>query len=209
MLPGDLIVLAADADAKATVEGLLTRPNALGTRTIEFRCFRPAGGGDPRCRGNAHDLLRPFLGKYDHALVVFDRHGCGADRETRKVIEETVETRLTANGWRERNAAIVIDPELESWVWTPSPRVDAALGWEGSLTRLRDWLVSQAMLVDGAAKPGDPKAAMRAALRHVKRSTSPALFGQIARETTLDGCVDPSFLKFRGILQRWFPATKG
>ena len=208
MEASDLIVLTADADAEVTVHTLLGRHTALGIRPIGFRCARMIGGGhDPGCRRRAHHFLRPFSRLYTHALVVFDRHGCGDERD-RVEIEADVEAELCANGWQDRSAAVVIDPELETWVWSLSPTVDAILGWQGRLPPLRTWLAARGFLAADAAKPSDPKRAMREALREATRSASPSLFGAIAAKITLDGCVDPAFLKFRNTLCSWFPVER-
>ena len=53
---------------------------------------------------------------FEYALVVLDRVGCGA-AAPRKEIQHAVEHDLSANGWRDRSKAIVIDPELETWIW--------------------------------------------------------------------------------------------
>jgi hypothetical protein len=197
----DLIVVTADADAKLAVETLLSRNQSLGIRPVEFRCVRYQGR-DAGCRSLVHDFLRPFCRQYGHALVVFDRHGCGDDRE-RRAIEADVELRLTANGWNEC-AAVVIDPELEAWVWSPSPAVGHALGWTANEPQLRTWLHDRGMLQPGHAKPDVPKEAMHAALRKAGRPTSPAIFAEIAERVSFASCVDPAFEKLVATLRKWF-----
>jgi hypothetical protein len=197
----DLIVVTADADARVALETLLSRNHSLGIRPAKFRCVRYPGR-DAGCRSRVHDFLRPFCRQYDHALVVFDRHGCGDDRE-RDAIEADVEVRLSANGWDEC-AAVVIDPELEAWVWSPSPVVGHALGWTGNEPQLRSWLHDRGMLRGGSAKPNVPKEAMHAALRKAGRPTSPAIFAEIAGHVSFANCVDPAFEKLVATLRKWF-----
>ena len=49
-----------------------------------------------------------------------------------KEIEEKNQGDLNRNGWKGRSAVIVIDPELEIWVWSTSPHVPRLFGtdWE-------------------------------------------------------------------------------
>lgn len=75
-------------------------------------------------------------------------------------MESDVEGRLSAAGWDNRAAAVVISPELESWVWSDSPQVDLALAWTGQDMPLRDWLRKQGLLEAGAIKPTEPKRAL-------------------------------------------------
>jgi hypothetical protein len=50
-----------------------------------------------------------------------------------------------------------------------------------------------------------PERALLAALRHVKKQPSAALFAALAAKASLSRCTDPTFLKLKVILQRWFP----
>lgn len=64
----------------------------------------------------------------------------------------------------ERTEVVVIDPELEIWVWSASPHVEDVLGWKGSTPPLRSWLCNQGLWGDDRPKPQDPKRAMEGAL---------------------------------------------
>ena len=79
----DLVLLLADANMHFALRGLLDRPEALGIRCIEAGFFVHAER-DPGCLLRSHDFLRPFVNLYDHALVLFDREGCGKDRFSRE-----------------------------------------------------------------------------------------------------------------------------
>ena len=78
------------------------------------------------------------------------------------------------------------------------------LGWSGRQPALRDWLVRGGFLVNTAEKPNRPKEALEAALRHVKKPRSSALYQALAEKVSLRECVDPAFLRFRAILNKWF-----
>lgn len=202
----DLVVLVADKDIEATVTGLLSRADALGVRPVTWEPFRHPNR-DSGCFKVAHDFLRSQTNRFDHALVMFDRHGCGRDAQARVLIEEDVESRLNANGWQGRAAAVVLDPELEVWVWSPSRRVDEALGWKGRQPALRDTLTAEGMLTAGATKPADPKRAVARALEIVRKPRSSAIYEELARAMPVTGCRDPAFQKLLEVLRRWFPAT--
>jgi hypothetical protein len=202
----DLIVLAADKNTAQSVEGLLGRTHSLQIRAVTFEVIvHPQH--DPGCFGQSRGVLAVYQKTHAYALVVFDREGCGREQLTREQLEAHVEEELSATGWRNRSAAIVIDPELERWVWSHSPHVATALGWIGRPIDLRRWLVDQGFLAEATqAKPSRPKEAMEAVLRHVRKPRSSAIYRTIATTVSLAGCDDPSFVKFRQTLQSWFSA---
>jgi hypothetical protein len=140
--------------------------------------------------------------------VIFDREGCGNERESREKLEVEVEDRLRQNGWNDRARAVVIDPELESWVWSDSPEVEAALGWRGRSPELRSWLIGSGFLHEGATKPERPKEAVEAALRVVRKPRSSAIYQELAGSVSLRRCSDAAFAKLRLTLQEWFPGQE-
>jgi len=152
-------------------------------------------------------LLKVYQKTHDHALVVFDREGCGQEQLTRKELEAHVEQALTEDGWPGNAAVVVIDLELENWVWSISPHVSTALGWRDTDQDVRQWLLEKDFLdVVTQAKPARPKEAMEAVLRHVRKPRSSAIYRELAGKVSLTSCTDPAFLKFRQTLQGWFPA---
>lgn len=122
----------------------------------------------------------------------------------RAVLEQEVERRLSSSGWEDRAAAVVIDPELEIWVWNDSPHVEAVLGWDTGTSSLRDWLRQKGWLAEGTSKPTQPKRAVEEALRISRKPRSSAIYQQLAQRVSIDRCVDPSFVRLRQILTRWF-----
>ena len=125
----DLILLVPDSNTEYTMKGLLARHQAIGIRQIDFNVVRHPER-DPGCFLRAPDFLRLFRRDYHHALVLLDREGSGRESRSRLELEEDLEGRL-ATEWSERSAVVVIDPELEIWLWSDSPEVDAVLGWQG------------------------------------------------------------------------------
>lgn len=126
----DLVVLTADKNMKFAVEGVISRYQALAIRPISA-AFYIHPERDPGCLLHADDFLRPFARKYAYAMVMFDREGCGKEDKTRVELEQQLASELSRSGWADRAAVIVIDPELEIWVFSDSPEVDKALGWGG------------------------------------------------------------------------------
>ena len=100
----------------------------------------------------------------------------------------------------------MLDPELEAWVWSNSPHVDDVAGWQNRRLPLRRWLISQGYLQEGATKPEQPKEALEAALRTVRKPRSASLYRQLAERVSLRRCNDPSFLELKTVLTAWFPA---
>jgi hypothetical protein len=203
---GDLVVLVADLDTESAIRGLLSRPDALGIRRIESRIFRHPGR-DPGCRAQSHEYLRSFCNQYAHALVIFDLEGSGRDQSPRGDLEREIERLLSSNGWDSRAAVLVIDPEIEVWIWSDSPHVTEICGWSGKLPKIDEWLKSNGYFSRGSSKPHPPKKAFREALRQVRKQPSAAIFLQIAQRVSLSRCSDPAFQKLKSLLQSWFPAT--
>lgn len=200
----DLIVLAADKDIEITVQTLLSqRPAAFGARAITFD-VRVHPQHDSGCFHRSHDFLRPLHRQYHRGLVIFDYDGCGSGH-LRRETENQVERRLAANGWDGRCACVVIEPELEIWVWTDSPHVPTAIGWTQEVS-VRDWLAERGLWRHDSHKPEPPKEALERVLRAIGRPRSAALYGDLAARVSLAHCVDPAFTKLRTTVAAWFPA---
>lgn len=199
----DLIVLAADKNMEFAIKGILSRFKSLGIREVSTD-FRVHMENDPGCLVRGHDFLKPFSQKYCHALIVLDHEGSGKESEKRESLENSIEERLANSGWEDRAAAIVIDPELEAWIWSNSPHVDSILGWQGKEPCLLNWLQSREYLASGAIKPTRPKEALEDALRAVRKPRSSSIYLQIAENVSIERCIDPSFLKLKETLLKWF-----
>ncbi len=203
----DLVALVADKSMEATLRGLLLRPEALGTRAVSYEIYsHPAF--DAGCRAKGPTFLRSFCNQFAHALILFDREGSGREAKDASDLESEIEKELARNGWEDRAAAIVLDPELEIWVWSYSPEVDRVLGWSGCVPALRQWLVEEAFLSSPSGKPARPKEALLRALRHVGKQPSASLFRQLSERVSFRRCTDRAFRKLRGQLVNWFPTPK-
>ena len=191
--PSDLFVLVADKDMEHTLKGLLERPADLRIRPVSFD-IKVHPNHDGGCRSGGVPFLRAFNRQFRHGLLLFDHEGSGAEDESPTQLEMRLEAELKQNGWLdERAGVVVIEPELERWIWSNSKKIDRVCGWEGRHPPLREWLNNEGFELDEAHKPLRPKEAFRTALRHVRKPPSAALFLQMAQTVPLSRCQDRSF----------------
>lgn len=156
----DVVVLVADKNMESAVQGILSRSRSLQLRNVKAEIHVHIER-DPGCYHKGHDFLRPFTQQFSYAMILFDRVGSGQETKDREELEKELEERLEDTGWAGRSAAVVIDPELENWVWSDSPQVDRVLGWEDSHPSLRSSLLAQGWLITASEKPQLPKEAFR------------------------------------------------
>lgn len=199
----DLVVLAADKSIEMALRGVLGRHESLGIRKISAE-FLVHLQHDPGCVRTSDRLLRSYVNSTRYAIVVLDHEGSGRESVARDELETEVEAHLAQNGWPDRAAVIVIEPELENWVWSESPEVDVALGWGGREPHLRTWLRENSLWSQDDAKPARPKKAMQLALREVRKPWSSSIHGQLAQKVSLSRCTDPAFDKLKSTLRNWF-----
>lgn len=199
----DLVCLVADKSMEAAVDAILRRPQALGIRQIGFETVvHPQR--DPGCFHAAPDLLLGYRDQAGHALVMLDRAWDGAPAGTGVELEKRLEESLRASGLGEWARAVVIDPELEVWVFSDSPHVASTLGCQSDMAALRDDLETRNLWPRAQAKPPDPKTAVEWALRRAKTPRSSSLFRELARTVSLDRCQDRAFMRFKEALGDWF-----
>ncbi len=204
----DLIVLAADKNIEEAIGGMLQeRAKSLGMRTITYKIITHPSR-DPGCLNQSAGILAGYQNTHRHAIVIFDHQGSGREQQSRAELESTVENELRLSGWGERAATVVIDPELENWVWSQSPHIANCLGWKDPKIALHDWLVENEYLSDAKQiKPKQPKEAMEAVLKFVRRPRSSAIYRAIAEKVSLAHCTDPAFAKLCDRLRSWFPGS--
>ncbi len=203
----DLVALVADADMQNTLKTLLAqRAPALGIRSgLRYRTLRHPQR-DPGVVHQAAAFLRPYLGRAQHALVMLDWEGSGAENRFAdpEGLEADLETALARNGWpREQAAAIVIQPELEVWTWASLQHLAQVI----ALPRAAVRAVLAQVERDEHGKPLRPKETLGKLLRAARHPHSPALFVKLAQRVGLQRCQDRAFHKLRATLQRWFPAA--
>ena len=201
----DLLCLVADKNMEAAVSGLLSRPRALGIRPIAPELLiHPEH--DPGCFHDGVEFLRGLRARADQALIVLDLAWQGVPAESASELEGQLETNLAQAGMEDWARAVVIEPELEAWVFGRSKHVPATLGWPESSEGLRSALTAGGLWPTEEHKPPDPKAAMEWALRRVAIPRSSSIYRQLAAKVGTKKCTDRAFVRFRGLLQDWFPA---
>lgn len=201
----DLVALYAGLDEEQLVQGLLERGPALGLREIRSHPPLRHPHRDAGCRLGATELLRPYLNRVEHALVIFDREGCGAEhRHDRVQIEQELESKLARNGWGDRTRAIVLDPELEIWLFGEPEFTRFALG-APSMAALRALGKERGFWQTSDPKPARPKELVEVAARcyNIRRTL---LYGRCGRSAPFEHCTDPAFNKLIATLRQWFPA---
>lgn len=199
----DLIVLAADKDMHHALAALLrSRPQAMGIRSVSFDILVHSQH-DPGCALRGISFLENYARDYDHGLLVFDHEGSGRESTPRAQLQQSLDSEFADSMWGDRAKTIVVEPELEAWVWSSSPHVATVAGWANR--SLRNWLFSENWLRAGELKPSRPKEAFHAALRMAGVARSASLFEQLAETVSLENCHDLSFLELKATLRQWFP----
>ena len=200
----DLVCLVADSNMKAAVSALLGRHQALGIREIE-REIVVHRQRDPGCYHRPVEVLRTYRHDAKHALIVLDHAWDGVPAQTGSALERLMEDRLKTAGMGGWAVPVVIEPELEAWVFSGSPHVSEVLGWTGRRRELRKALEHKGLWNPGDPKPSDPKQALKWVLRVAEQSISSRYFRQLAEKVSVKNCQDRSFGRFKQLLQDWFP----
>lgn len=198
----DLVLLVADKNAHFALKGALERPEALGIRRIEFE-FRVHPGRDGGARKSGPEILALERHRFQHGLLVLDYEGSGAAQSEAGALEAQLDERLQAR-WKSQAKAIVIEPELDVWVWGSDNAVEQAISWPAGKA-IRDWLRERGFTFLENGKPIRPKEALEAALRRVGEPRSSAMYQHIAGKISLQRCVDGAFIRLRRQLAAWFP----
>lgn len=201
----DLVVLVADSQQEAVIQTLLEeRYKALGIRQLQneqnFAIYRHPNK-DSGVYGEASQFLSIYVNKYQYALVLVDVEWEGSPGSSQ--IKHKIETSLNQNGWENRSATIVLEPELEIWVLSSSDEVCNVLGknWE----QIRQIAEQKNYWQQGEVKPHRPKELMDDVLRQARKHRSASLFIQLAKTVSLKKCEDTAFQELKQKLKEWFP----
>lgn len=198
----DLILLVADKNTQFALKGALERPEALGIRPVEFE-FRIHSGHDGGIRTTGPEMLTLLHRMFRHGLLVMDYEGCGEEQTNATALEAKLDERLKT-GWQNNAKAIVIEPEVDVWVWGSDNAVQQVIEWPAG-QGIRDWLRDRGFSFDCNNKPTRPKEAMEEAMRKTRSPRSSALYQQIAERISVRHCKDNAFARLRTQLISWFP----
>ena len=140
----DLVLLVADKNAQFALKGALNRPEAwaFAPSSLSFACI-PAGDGGTRKSGP--EMLALERRRFSHALLVLDFEGCGTDLPNATALETQLDKKLSSQ-WKTDAKSIVIEPELDVWVWGADNAVEAVIEWPAG-KGVREWLLEQGFTV--------------------------------------------------------------
>jgi hypothetical protein len=209
----DLLFLVADTNMEYALRGFFERERphlSIGCGPIVFDpapnrdIVVAAGDNDSGLYKRAGDWLREAASHYRHVVIMIDAEwdgSPGAEAIRRKLSEE-----LAVAGWPEdAGLALVLEPEVDIWLWADSPHVATAMRWPSS-DALRAALEREGWLEVGAIKPKRPKEAAEWALRQQRQPRSSALYRKIASRVSLNRCTDPALRQLVEALRSWFPS---
>lgn len=208
----DLVVFVADSTMEQAFLSFMTRHDFHAPYNLNIHpiSFDPAEdliripGNDSGAYGKGHEWMRARLGKYRHGIVVFDREfGTDLDAQTLSI---DLTSRIAQTGWHlDHFRVVVIEPELEAWIWQRNQRVAVPLGFKTVDQLVASVCNAGLAWPEGQPKPSRPKEALEAVCRLKGIGFSAALHRSITASVSLIGCQDPSFVQLRAALQRWFP----
>jgi hypothetical protein len=200
----DLVCLVADKNMEAVVRALLWRPPSLGIRPIEFDIFVHEQR-DPGCYKTGAEYLRGFRPQYLHGLIMLDYEWEGRPCQSVDEFVSLMQKTLRGADLLDWGDVVVIEPELEVWLFTGSPHLGHCLGWQDDRPLIRDWLHGRGLWSEGASKPSDPKRAIEEILYSTRKPRSSSIYAEIASRSTFRRCTDRSFQRLQGLLTKWFP----
>jgi hypothetical protein len=134
----------------------------LGCRSFDFDFQQDVvvnvrnGNTDGGIHRRAHELLRRFLHSHQNAVVMLDKNFGG--RLPAAVVRGEIRHNLLHNGWSaECVEVVVIDPELEVWLWQRGNlHVTRAFRYNGPVS-LEAFLEAAGFWSTTASKPARPK----------------------------------------------------
>jgi hypothetical protein len=203
----DVVFLVADSGIEQMVRGFLGRERFHQSLRCGPFAFDPATdvvvatqGRDPDVHKNARERLRAYEAQYAHAVVILDEQWEGSPGAAK--IRDDIAKQM-APYW-ERFAVVVIEPELEAWVWQDSPHVAQAFkcppDFRAILANSGHWPLT-------ATKPLDPKAALEYLRDRHRARVLNAAFGRLATQISVRRCEDAAFHHLCENLRTWFPET--
>lgn len=206
----DCIFLLADKNMQASFEGFFTREafyQSLGCGNFTFDTSQDiavaSGDNDPGLYSRGHELLRPYRATHRHAVIVLDAEWEGSPGKA--AITEHLTNNITATGWdADQFVVIVIDPELENWIWQKNQHVAKELGFD-NINELMNDIDLQKAWPQGQAKPTSPKEILETLLQKKGIPRSSAIYKMITSKVSVRHCQDLAFKQLIDSLKTWFP----
>ena len=132
---------------------------------------------------------------------MFDYEGSGAD-DPAVELEQSLDALLAAD-WDAHAKAIVIEPEVEVWMWGAEVHLREVVDWQ-STSGIREWLEARGFGFKDQGKPERPKEALEAVFRHARIARSSAQYQALARRLSFPRCQDAAFIRLGAALSGWF-----
>jgi hypothetical protein len=207
------VFLVADGTMAQVLNRFLSRgyfEDRLGCRTFGFDFQQDVvvdvrnGNTDGGIHRRTHTLLRPYLPSYQNAVVMLDQNF--GRRLPAAVVRGEILNNLLHNGWSaECVEVVVIDPELEVWLWQRgNPHIARAFRYYESVS-LEAFLEAAGFWSATALKPARPKDAARLLIRQCNAGVPMVVYSLIVENISVRGCQDPAFNLLASALRRWFP----
>lgn len=213
-MEGDLVILCPDSAWPQAVNAVLKRPESLGIRKLRWHCIAdPLHDSSPR----AAELLRAYLGKYSHAMIIRDFEGSGWEEQGVEAFRDAIQQQLTSIGWESSNCKVlIVEPELEAWLRMDSAHFHELLKEHARKNQdnIGDWKrhLGEALQRHGGklpnGKPARPKEVFRSLLSVYGIPPTNALFYYLGERESLRGCSVPSFQEFTEFLRLHFPCSR-
>ncbi len=195
-----LQILVPDSNTEHAVRGAVGRTVSLAVGHFEFELIVHPGR-DGGVRSSGPELLRLQRSRFSHALLIVDDEGSGSARGAIET-EKELDSRL-ALVWGPHAKAIVVEPEIDIWMWGAESHIRDVVGWTHGV-RIRSWLQSKGHEFDAKGKPIRPKEALHEVFRFCQVPRSSAQYKALATRISLKRCNDPAFLRLSETLQSWF-----
>ena len=202
----DIVFLVPDKNWAEGIHALIVhRKRALNIRDITFDIVTH-WTRDPGIIKDGPEVLRSYSRIFGSAIVLFDIEGSGKSRDNIPDLTAALKLRLVTVGFS-NSEVIIVDPELENWVWGNLNTISSVLGWPRTHPRLNRWLETKGFLQEPSIKPDPPKGAFERVLEEIRKPRSSFIYGELAKKLSTRYCIDPGFIKLKDTLTSWFPVA--
>lgn len=202
----DVVFYVADGTMEAVFQKFLGKgafEGRLGCKSFSYDIARDPRSTDGGLHRRAHLLLEGYKNTHEKVVVVLDQQ-FGGELPAEQVRQD-IEANLEKSGWATGSyAVIVIDPELEVWLWQDNGHVEHAVGYKGQ-KRLREHLADIGEWPNDQAKPSDPKASIQKLIKSNRAGPPMVVYSNIASNVSAKRCVDGAFQSMVDQLGGWFP----
>ena len=120
----------------------MRRPRSLAIRSVDAELLLHPHH-DPGCYHRPAEILRGYRQEAEHALIILDHEWDGVPTTSGADLEALIDEKLEREGMADWAVPVVIDPELEAWVFSASSHVPDVLGWMGPWSAFRTELEEQ------------------------------------------------------------------